>query len=428
MRILIKNGLVIDPANNINSTMDILVEAKRIVRVAKNIPNRDVEEVIDAANKIVMPGLVDMHVHLREPGREDKETIASGTRAALKGGVTSVLAMPNTQPAMDQAERVKALKEIIKKTAQTNVFICGAITKDRKGEALTHIAALKKAGIAAISDDGTSVDNASVMLAALKQAKRNKIPVICHCEDKTLSAGGMMNLGAISTRLGLRGISKESEYKRVERDIHLAEKAKAPIHIAHVSCKESVELIAKAKKRKAKVTAETCPHYFTFTEEALLDYNTNMKINPPLRTKEDLNALRQGLKTGIIDVITSDHAPHTESEKDVEFERAEFGTIGLETLFSASATALVHSGLMDWEDLIDKLTRKPAEILGIDKGRLSVGSNADMVIFDPEKEWVVNKEEIFSCSHNSAFLGFKFKGWVEYTLCLGEVAYFSRQK
>jgi len=428
MRILIKNGLVIDPANNINSTMDILVEAKRIVRVAKNIPNRDVEEVIDAANKIVMPGLVDMHVHLREPGREDKETIASGTRAALKGGVTSVLAMPNTQPAMDQAERVKALKEIIKKTAQANVFICGAITKDRKGEELTRIVALKKAGIVAISDDGASVDNASLMLVALKQAKRNKLLVIAHCEDKDLSAGGVMNLGAISTRMGLRGISKESEYKRVERDIHLAEKAHASIHIAHVSCKESIELIARAKKHKARVTAETCPHYFTFTEEALRDYNTNMKINPPLRSKEDLAAIKQGLKNGVIDIIASDHAPHTENEKDVEFERAEFGSIGLETLFSASATALVHSGLIGWPELVQKLTINPAKILGIDKGTLSVGKDADIAIIDPDKEWVLHEEEIVSGSHNSAFLGFKFKGWVEYTLCQGEVAYFSRQK
>jgi dihydroorotase len=318
------------------------------------------------------------------------------------------------------------LKKIIKKTANSNVFICGAITKARLGKEISKISVLKKAGVMAISDDGASVDNAVIMLNALKQAKKQKVLVICHCEDKNLSANGVMNLGAISTRLGLRGISKESEFKRVERDIQLAVKAMAHVHIAHVSCKESVELIAKAKKRKVKVTAETCPHYFAFTEEALLGYNTNMKINPPLRGKDDLQAVKQGLKAGIIDVIASDHAPHTENEKDVEFERAEFGTVGLETLLSASTTELIHSGVLDWVGLVKKLSFNPAKILGVDKGALSIGKDADIAIIDPDKEWVLKKEDIVSASGNSAFLGFKFKGCVEYTICAGEIVYFNR--
>ncbi|MCM8779939.1 MAG: dihydroorotase [Candidatus Omnitrophica bacterium] len=428
MKILIKNGLVIDPANKINAKMDILIEGRRIARLDKHIPVREIDELIDATDKVVLPGLVDMHVHLREPGREDKETVFSGTKAAVSGGVTSVLAMPNTQPAIDSPERVKGLKEIIKKTAQANVFICAAITKNRSGEELTRIAALKKAGVLAISDDGSSVDDPKLMLAALKQAKRNKMVLVAHCEDRNLSANGVVNLGAVSTRLGLRGISRDSEYKRVERDIHLAEIAKAHLHIAHVSCRESVELIAKAKKRKVKITAETCPHYFTFTEETLLDYDTNFKINPPLRGKEDVAAIKKGLKDGTIDVIASDHAPHTESEKDVEFERAEFGTIGVQTLFSASVTALVSEGLISWPQLVEKFAFNPARILGIDKGTLGAGKDADIVIVDPHKEWTLYKENIVSLSKNCAFLGFKFRGWVEYTLCAGEIVYFSRQR
>ncbi|MCM8770443.1 MAG: dihydroorotase [Candidatus Omnitrophica bacterium] len=425
MKILIKGGLVIDPANNLNEIMDIFIEGGRICRVAKNI-NHQADEVINAAGKMVIPGIIDMHVHLREPGREDKETVASGTKAGLKGGVTSILAMPNTQPVMDKPASIKLLKEIIQKTSQSHVFICGAITRERMGKELTKISTLKKLGVVAISDDGASVDAARLMLAALKEAKRNKMVVISHCEDKSLSGNGVMNLGAISTRLGLRGISRESEYKRVGRDIALAKKANASIHIAHVSCQESVELIAEAKKRKVKVTAETCPHYFTFTEEALLDYNTNFKINPPLRGKEDLEAIKNALKDGTLDVIASDHAPHTESEKDVEFEKAEFGTIGLETLFAASATALVHSGLMDWPDLIKKFTLNPARILGLDKGTLSVGSDADIAIIEPCKEWVLKKEDIISRSKNCAFVGTKFKGWVEYTICAGNIAYYAK--
>lgn len=422
MKLLIKSGRVVDPANKIDETCDILVENSKIAKVAKNIkPNG--AEVIDASGKIVLPGLVDMHVHLREPGREDKETVASGTLAALAAGVTSCLAMPNTDPAMDSAESVRLLQGIIKKTAQANVFIAGTITKERAGKELSEIGALKKEGVIVITDDGSSVDSDELMLEALKKADREKILVICHSEDKSLSGRGCVNRGVISTRMGLRGISKESEYNRVARDIALAEKAKARVHIAHVSCKESVELIAKAKKKGIAVTAETAPHYFSLDETLLLGFDTNLKMNPPLRAKADVAAIKASLKDGTIDVIASDHAPHTENEKEIEFERAEFGVVGLETELSVAITELVDTGVLSWTELTKKMSYNPARILGINKGSLSQGSEADIVVVDPEKEWIVTKELLHSKSKNSCFLGRKLKGVVEYTILAGKVAY-----
>ncbi len=421
-KILIKNGRVIDPANNLDGIADILVENSRIAKVAKNI-KADADTVIEAAGKIVLPGIVDMHVHLREPGREDKETIASGSKAAAKGGATSVLAMPNTSTPIDCVENVVLLKGIIKKTACVNVFICAAITKGRLGKELTDIAGLKKESAIAISDDGASVDDDTLMLEALKKAKQEKVLVTCHSEDKALSGNGVVNLGFTSTRLGLRGIPKESEYKRVARDIELAEKAGAPVHIAHVSCKESVEIIAKAKIKGIKVTAEAAPHHFALNEEAVLEYDTNMKVNPPLRSKEDVQAIKEGLKNGTIDAIASDHAPHTENEKDIEFERAEFGTGGLETILAVSITELIAPKLLSWPELVKKLSLNPAQILGIAKGTLSLGADADIIVVDPDKEWVVQKTGLVSKSKNSAFLGKVLKGLVEYTLCGGRVVH-----
>ncbi len=422
MKTLIKNGRVIDPANNLDGVYDILVEGAKISRVAKNIKSNG-NNIIDAANKIVMPGLVDMHVHLREPGREDKETIATATAAALKGGFTSLLAMSNTTPAMDSAENIKLLKKIIQKTALANVLIAGTITKGRQGEVLSDIARLKKEGAIAISDDGMSVDSDKLMQEAFKIAKKEKILVICHCEDRKLSNNGSVNQGIISTRLGLKGISKESEYKRVARDIGLAEKEKARLHITHVSCEESVELIARAKKDGLDLTADTAPHYFSLTEQAVLGFDTNMKMNPPLRAKNDVAAIKEGLIDGTIDAIASDHAPHTENEKEIEFERSEFGVVGLETELAAALTELVHKGLLEWKGLVEKFTLNPARILGIDKGALSAGSAADIIIVTPDKEWIVKKEDFLSRSKNSAFIGRKLKGIVEYTIYAGEVVY-----
>jgi dihydroorotase len=422
MSILIKNGRVLDPANKIDAALDVLIQDNKICKVAQNIQAL-AETTIDASNKIVMPGIVDMHVHLREPGREDKETIASATAAAAKGGVTTVLAMPNTQPAIDCLNSAELLLGIISKNAQINVQVCGAITKGRLGQELSDIAVLKKIGACAISDDGCSVDNDALMLEALKQAKSAGLLTICHCEDKKLSGKGVINLGFNSTRLGLRGISNASEYKRIQRDIGLAEQSACPLHIAHVSCRESVEIIAQAKKRGVLVTCETAPHYFSLTEDELLGYDTNMKMNPPLRSKEDLAAIRQGLKDGTIDAIASDHAPHTENEKDIEFDRAEFGVVGLETELSVSITELVNPGILDWPELVRKLCWNPAKILGLDRGKLSAGSIADVVIVSDQLSWAVNKQVLVSKSKNSAFLGRTLKGLVDYTICNGRIVY-----
>jgi len=415
MKTLIKGGRVVDPANKLDEVCDILIESGKISKVAKNI-KASAEKTIDATGKIVLPGLVDMHVHLREPGREDKETIASGTKAALKGGVTSVLAMPNTNPAMDSVENIKLLQKIVIDTTKANVFICGAITKGRLGQELSDIRALKKQGVVAISDDGSSVDSDKLMEEALRLSRDEGIVLISHAEDKALSNKGVVNLGLTSTRLGLKGISKESEYKRVARDVELAEKLKAPIHIAHVSCKESVEIIAKAKERGVKVTCETAPHYFSLTEEEVLSYDTNTKMNPPLRGKEDLEAVKNGLKNGTIDAIASDHAPHTENEKDIEFERAEFGVTGLETELAVTITELVVTGILTWSGLVEKLALNPARILKINKGTLSVGADADVTIVAPDKEWVVQRTAFASKSKNSPFLNRSLKGVVEYTI------------
>ncbi|MFH1199158.1 MAG: dihydroorotase [Candidatus Omnitrophota bacterium] len=422
MSLLIKNGRVIDPANKFDQIADVLIENHKISQVGKDIP-AEVKEIIDAKGKIVMPGLIDMHVHLRQPGREDKETIFSGTKAALRGGVLSVLAMPNTLPAIDCVENVLLLKDIIKKTAVSHVFIAGAITRGRLGKELSDIVGLKREGVLAISDDGASVDDDILFQEALKKAKENKLLVICHSEDKALSNNGVVNFGFTSTRMGLRGISNESEYKRIERDIELADKVGTVIHIAHVSCKESVEIIAKAKSKGIKVTCETAPHYFTLDDSAVLNYDTNRKMNPPLRSVSDVAAIKQGLKDGTIDAIASDHAPHTENEKDIEFERAEFGVIGLETELSLAITELVNKDLLSWLELVEKMSLNPAKILGLGKGTLSVGADADIIIIDSDKEWVVKKEDFISKSKNSSFIGRKLKGVVEYTICNGKITY-----
>lgn len=422
MKLLIKNAHVINPANKIDAIQDILVQGSRIIKVSRDI-RQGVDKVIDANGKIAMPGVIDMHVHLREPGREDKETVSSATLAALKGGVTTVLAMPNTELAIDCLENVKLLQEIIKRTAKANVLIIAAITKGRLGKELTDIVKLKKQGVVAISDDGASVDSPQLLLQALKKAKQKKILVICHCEDKAISGRGVINRGIISTRMGLRGIPKEAEYKRIQRDIGLAKEANSPIHIAHVSCRESVDLISQAKAKGIKVTVETAPQYFSLTEEAVLGYDTNMKMNPPLRSKEDVQAIRKGLKRGVIDVIASDHAPHTENEKEIEFERAEFGVVGLETELAVSITELIHGKILNWTGLVEKLCLNPARILGIDKGTLDEGKDADIIIVDPQKTWTVKKDDFLSKSRNSCFLNQRLKGKAEYTILNGRIVY-----
>ena len=410
-RYLIKGGTVIDPANKTNEALDLLISDGKIENSGKDL-NIKADEVIDAKGKIISPGFIDMHVHLREPGREDEETVLSGSRSAIRGGFTSILCMPNTEPAIDNARVIKSLKDIITRTALCNVFIAGAITEARSGTRLTDFDKLKEEGAIAISDDGSPVREKDIMLQALERSKDAGILLIEHCEDPDLSAGGVMNKGFVSTKTGLKGIPAKSEYEAVKRDLELAKKAQARIHIAHVSCKESVELIRKAKKDGVRVTAETAPHYFTLTEECCATYDTNTKMNPPLRTAEDVEAVKKGLADGTIDVIATDHAPHTDSEKDVEFEYAPFGIIGLETALSLGVTELVEKSILTWDALISKFSTNPAVILGIAGGNLGKGKSADIIIIDPAREYTFKKDSIESKSRNSPFIDWKLKGKV----------------
>ena len=421
--ILIINGRVIDPANKINRATDIFIEDAKILKIGTNLKPGEAE-IIDAKGKIVAPGLIDMHTHLRQPGREDAEDFISGANAAAKGGFTSITAMPNTTPACDSRGMVEYVISEARRNAAVNIFPIGAITKGQKGEELAEIADMKDAGAVAVTDDGFPLNNAQLMRRALEYSAMFKMPVISHCEDMNLSQKGVMNEGFISTLLGLRGIPNISESSIVARDVALAAATKASIHIAHVSTKESVEIIKQAKASNVNVTAETCPHYFALTEEAVKGFDTNTKINPPLRTEKDKKAILEGLKNGTIDVIATDHAPHTEADKDVEFDGAPFGIIGLETALSLAINELLDKKILTWDKLITKMSFAPAQILGLsNKGRLSVGADADVVIIDPTKKWEFKKEQIISKSKNSPFIGREFRGAAVITICNGKVVY-----
>ncbi len=421
MTYLIKNGRVIDPLDKIDDRLDVLISGGKVASVGKNVQANGRADVIDAQGKIVAPGLVDMHVHLREPGREDKETIATGTRAALKGGITAVAAMPNTEPPIDSPEMVKRAGELVRKKAVANVFIVGAITRRREGKELTDIEGMKRSGIVAISDDGSSVEDGKVMRSALKEASAHSVLLISHCDDKRISGRGVINAGYYATALGLRGIPKSAEYEFVRRDIELAKKLKARLHIAHVSCRESCALIRSAKRSGVPVTAETAPHYFMLTEECCATYDTNTKMNPPLRTKDDIAAIRDALADGTIDAIASDHAPHGKHDKDVEFDKAAFGIIGLETSLALSVTGLVEEKVIDWPTLIMRMSCGPARILGITRGSLKKGSAADITIIDPSRERVFEERGIVSKSKNSPFIGWTLKGLVTEVFVDGEL-------
>ncbi|MFA5144240.1 MAG: dihydroorotase [Candidatus Omnitrophota bacterium] len=406
---LIKGGRVIDPLNKRDGILDIFISGGRIEAIGKDLGQR-ADETIDGKGRIVAPGLVDMHVHLREPGREDEETVLTGSRAAVRGGFTSVLCMPNTDPAIDNPAAAKSLKAIITKDAACSVLIAGAATLARAGGKLTDFERLKKEGVIAVSDDGSPIQNKDIMREALEHAKTAGLILIEHCEDLGLSSGGVMNKGFISTKAGLKGISTKSEYEAIGRNLELAKKLDARIHIAHVSCGESVDLIRKAKRAGVKVTAETAPHYFVLTDECCAAYDTNTKMNPPLRTKKDVAAIRAGLADGTIDAIASDHAPHTDAEKDVEFDYAPFGITGLETMLSLAVTELVEKSVLSWSELILKLSANPAAILGLERGSLKEGGPADVTIIDPDKKYVFRKDSIESKSKNSPFIDWELKG------------------
>lgn len=420
MKILIKNGRLIDPKNNIDEKMDILICDKIIDKVATEI-NEDVDKIIDANGKWVTPGLIDLHVHLREPGFEHKETIHTGTKSAVKGGFTTICCMPNTRPVTDNEILVEYIKMKAEREGFCNVFPVGAITKGQKGESLSDIGKMAKAGACAISEDGYTVENASLMKTAIKYAQMFNIPVFSHCEDVSL-AGGSMNAGDTATKLGLKGISNDSEDVIVARDIILADNLNASIHLCHISTKGSVEIIRDAKKRGSKVTAEVTPHHFTLVDEDIVDYDGNFKMNPPLRSIQDRAAIIEAIKDDTIEVIATDHAPHHIDEKNCEFEKALNGIVGLETAVSLSISELVERNVITPIKLIEKMTINPARILKReDIGHLSVGANADITIIDPTKEYVINSENFESKGKNTPFNDRKVKGSVEYTIVNGKV-------
>ncbi len=421
MKLLIKGGHVVDPKNNIDRVCDIFIDKGLISDVDENIELDDLDiEVIDAKGKYVTPGLVDMHVHLRDPGFTYKEDIESGTKAAAMGGVTSLACMPNTSPVCDNVAVIEYIKSTAKKVGYVNVYPIGAITKGLKGEELAEIGNFKFAGVVAISDDGRPVESAGLMRRALEYADMFDVTVISHCEEMSI-AEGSMNEGAVATELGLKGISNAAEEIMVNREIILAENTGTSVHIAHISTKGSVEAIRQAKKRGVKVTCETCPHYFSLTEEAVLGYNTNAKMNPPLRTKEDVEAIKAGIADGTIDAIATDHAPHNIDIKRCEFQDAANGIIGLETSLGLSVKYLVKSGLITMSRLIELMSKNPANILGLAKGSLSVGSAADVIIFDADKEYTVDVEKFMSKSKNSPYNGYVLCAKPEYTIVGGKI-------
>jgi dihydroorotase len=422
MELLIQGGRVIDPAQQIDENLDIRIENGTIKELGKKLAAGKSCEVIDASGLIVTPGLIDMHVHLRDPGLEYKEDIVTGTRAAAAGGFTSVACMPNTSPVNDN----KAVTTYIIAKAQAegfvNVFPVGSITQGSKGEKLAEMGDLKEAGCVAVSDDGRPLCNPELMRRALEYAKGMEILLISHAEDLDLAEGGLMNDGFTATELGLKGIPWVAEDAATARDVFLAEFTNSPIHIAHVSTKGAVQIIRDAKARGVKVTCETAPHYFTLTEDAVRGYNSNAKMNPPLRTSEDVAAIKAGLADGTIDAIATDHAPHHNDEKDVEFALASNGIIGLETSLPLSLT-LVQEKVLDLPTLIGKLSLNPARILGLNRGTLETGAIADLTIIDPEREWTVDAAKLASKSKNSPYLGTTLKGQAAYTIVGGKIVH-----
>ena len=425
MKSIIRNGRVVDPKNKIDKKVDILIENGKIAKIGESSQFRPGEVTrstitIDATGKVVTPGLIDMHTHLREPGREDEETIASGTRAAAQGGFTSICCMPNTQPVIDSVSGVKFILTTASQEGVVNVYPIGSITKGQKGEELAEIGKMRIAGIVGISDDGKPVMNAQVIRRALEYANMFNLPVISHCEDLNLSLDGVMNEGFTSTILGLKGIPRQAEEIMVARDIALAELTGGKLHLAHITTRRSVELVGQAKKKRISVTCETAPHYLSLSEEDVRGYNTNTKTNPPLRTKDDIKALCEGLADGTIDCIASDHAPHLDVEKDLEYNMAPFGIIGLETMLPLIITNLVRKKILSLNEAIAKLTVNPANILGLEKGSLSIGSDADLTIIDLNLEKKVGNE-FTSQSKNSPFIGWELQGFPVVTIVGGKV-------
>ncbi|MEY8320032.1 dihydroorotase [Lachnospiraceae bacterium 46-61] len=422
MKILIQNGQVIDPASQTNEIMDILIENGIISKMEKNITDK-ADTIINAQENWVTPGFIDVHVHLREPGYEYKETIATGTRSAAKGGFTTICCMPNTNPVCDSDIMVEYIKLKSQREGVVHVLPIGAITKGQNGEELSNIGKMAKAGACAISEDGKSVPSSGLLKTAMKYAKMFDIPVLSHCEDIALVAGGSMNAGASAQLLGLKGISNDSEEVIVARDVILAKSTNSKLHICHMSTKGSVEILKQAKLAGQNVTAEATPHHFTLSDDFITDYDGNTKMNPPLRSKEDVLAIRHALKDNIIEVIATDHAPHSIDEKNCEYEKVAFGIVGLETALPLGITVLVEEGWLTPLELIAKMTWNPAKMLGIDDyaGKLSIGKSADITIINPNETYKVNPNTFASKSKNTPFGGFDVKGKVLYTIVDGNI-------
>lgn len=425
MRIVIKNGIVIDGFGG-EEKADILINYGIIKGIDKNIDVSDAI-VIDAEGKYVLPGFVDMHTHLRQPGFEERETIRTGTESAAAGGFTTVACMPNTNPPIDSEVVVEYVKAVAQREGVVKVLPIGAMTKGMKGEEITEMAKLKKAGVVALSDDGFPIMSAGIMKRVMTYGKMYDLLMITHCEDKTLSGEGVMNSGIIATMLGLKGIPREAEEVMLARNIILAKATGAKLHIAHVSTKGSVELIRRAKEEGVSITAEVTPHHLTLTDEAVYNYDTNTKVFPPLRTREDVEALIEGLKDGTIDAIATDHAPHTKDDKKVPYDMAPFGISGLETAFSVINTFLVQTGIITMKALVNYMSMNPARILGISNG-IRVGATADIVIVNPHEEYTVDKEKFKSKGKNTPYHGMKLKGVVEYTIVEGQIRYQKNKK
>jgi len=415
---LIKNGHVIDPANKRDGIMEILVADNIIAKVAPHIDTKT-ETSINAKGLIVTPGLVDIHVHLREPGREDKETIETGLRAALHGGITSVVAMPNTTPVTDSQSMVEIQIRRSKQLQLANLYPAGALTKKSEGKELCDFKEMKNSGIVAVTDDGQDVQNEGLLKRAMEYAKTHELVMICHCEVSDLSEQGVMNEGIVSTRLGLRGIPAIAEELAVMKALMLAEYTGARIHISHISTEGSVQLIETYQKRGIQVTADTCPQYFSLTEEMCEGYNTFAKMYPPLRSEKDRVAIVKGLQTGVISAITTDHAPHTHFEKLQPFSQAAKGTVGLETSFAVGNTYLVKEKKVSLFQLIEKMTVRPSRVVSIPKGTLSVGADADISLFDINKKWTVGEIKMETKGGNCVFNGMKLMGAAVHVLVGG---------
>lgn len=420
MKILVKGGKVIDPKNKISSIKDILIEDGKIKDIGDNIEVSSDVEVINATGKLVFPGLIDMHVHLREPGQEYKETVKSGLAAAAKGGFTTVACMPNTKPSIDDRVVVEALDRKAR-GEKINLKVIGAATKDISTDQLTEMGEMKEAGIVAISNDGRAVKNAYITRRVLEYAKQFDLILIEHCEDDSLSNGGFMHEGYYSTILGLKGIPRESEDVIVGRDIALARMTDGKVHIAHISSKHSVDLVRNAKKEGLLITAEVTPHHLILTDAAVESFDTSTKINPPLRSEEDRLALVEGLKDGTIDIIATDHAPHARYEKEIEYAYAPFGAVGLETALALINTKLVKEGIISYEDVVEKMANKPGEIFKLG-GDISVGSSGDVIVFDPDKKWTVDPDKFYSKGKNTPFKGWELEGEVVHTISRGKIA------